>query len=423
MADLKNKYIYETYKSIVGLGTSGTSGIDGTMQPLTDGDGHELPIKVSETEVELESTTVKSLSISGYGQVIDENGYWTGEGGGGGGTGTSGTSGTSGLTGTSGTSGKNGSSGTSGTSGRNGYNGLNGTNGSSGTSGIDGAQGPSGTSGTSGVDGAPGTQNLIIDNVNTSVGTTLPSGTYYGITAITPPDANVYIPDNAQNVIAIGYHAFAMEDSIYLGHYGAAVPNGVVIGHNSYSNSGFVSIIGHQSGAGSNAGGSIIYGCNSSIDPNDDTQSFSCIILGNGNTTAGKRNIVIASDVSLTGDYNTIIGNATINGNESLAFGLGDPGLGTSQLFGDRNISIGKYNSILASDAIVIGNGSTANANGAVVLGDGLTGSTEDTLTVHKLQMADYETLSFANDTAAAQGGIPLGGLYHTGGILKIRIL
>jgi len=30
---------------------------------------------------------------------------------------------------------------------------------------------------------------------------------------------------------------------------------------------------------------------------------------------------------------------------------------------------------------------------------------------------------NFANDSAAASGGIPVGGLYHTDGIVKLRIL
>ena len=37
--------------------------------------------------------------------------------------------------------------------------------------------------------------------------------------------------------------------------------------------------------------------------------------------------------------------------------------------------------------------------------------------------MLDYATLNFADDTAAAAGGIPLGGVYHTAGALKIRIV
>jgi hypothetical protein len=32
------------------------------------------------------------------------------------------------------------------------------------------------------------------------------------------------------------------------------------------------------------------------------------------------------------------------------------------------------------------------------------------------------ESCNFANDAAAATGGIPLGGLYHTAGTIKIRL-
>jgi hypothetical protein len=126
MADLTNKYIYETYKGLIK--TEDNEPINGTLKPLSDGEGNPLPIEVSETEVNITGqTTVPNLFIAGYGEVINAQGYFVGEGGGGGGTGTSGTSGTSGLTGSSGTSGTSGQNGSSGTSGRNGFAGLNGT--------------------------------------------------------------------------------------------------------------------------------------------------------------------------------------------------------------------------------------------------------------------------------------------------------
>ena len=61
-------------------------------------------------------------------------------------------------------------------------------------------------------------------------------------------------------------------------------------------------------------------------------------------------------------------------------------------------------------------------AVGAVALGAGVTASTADTVSIKKLQMLDYATLDYADDTAAAAAGIPLGGVYHTSGALKIRI-
>jgi hypothetical protein len=35
----------------------------------------------------------------------------------------------------------------------------------------------------------------------------------------------------------------------------------------------------------------------------------------------------------------------------------------------------------------------------------------------------DFSTLDFADDTAAAAGGVPLWGLYHTSGAVKVRIV
>ena len=40
-----------------------------------------------------------------------------------------------------------------------------------------------------------------------------------------------------------------------------------------------------------------------------------------------------------------------------------------------------------------------------------------------KLQILDYANINYADDTAAAAGGIPLGGVYHNAGDLKIRIV
>jgi collagen type VII alpha len=152
MANLFNKYIYETYKSIVGIGQAGTSGlIPGTIQPLTDGEGNELPIRVSDTDVEVDYLTSKNLFIEAYGEVVDSNGNWTGPT-----QGLAGTSGTSGVDGTSGTSGVSGSAGVSGSSGTSGTAGTSGTKGSSGTSGTSGTTGANGSSGTSGVNGSSG---------------------------------------------------------------------------------------------------------------------------------------------------------------------------------------------------------------------------------------------------------------------------
>ena len=158
MASLLNKYIYETFKGLIK--TLDNEPIDATLKPLSDGEGNELPIKVSETDVEVGFLTSKNLFIEEYGEVIDQNGNWVGPNSGSGSSGTSGvngTSGTSGAAGTSGTSGVNGTSGTAGTSGTSGINGSSGATGSSGTSGINGTSGTSGQAGSSGTSGLNGT--------------------------------------------------------------------------------------------------------------------------------------------------------------------------------------------------------------------------------------------------------------------------
>ena len=176
MANLTGKTIYQTYPSVVGVGTAGTSGYTGAEAPLTDGLGNELPIKVSATKVKITSDTLesKTVSIEGYGEVINDQGEWQGPTGGiSGSSGTSGSSGSNGSSGSSGLSGANGSSGTSGSSGSNGSSGTSGATGTSGTSGSSGigVSGSSGTSGSSGIAGSSGTSGIGLNGTSGTSGT------------------------------------------------------------------------------------------------------------------------------------------------------------------------------------------------------------------------------------------------------------
>jgi len=408
MADLTNKYIYESYKSVVGIGTSGTSGLSADLQPLTDGEGHEMPIKVSETEVEISTVaTVKSLNIAGFGEVINEDGYFVGPGGGGGGTGTSGTSGTSGLTGSSGTSGINGTSGTSGTSGRNGYAGLNGSNGSSGTDGTSGTSGIDGAAGTSGTSGLDGSQNLYIQDVQAIVTTNPNYAADYGPLAdnvinIGAPSRILYMPVDVVDAIALGTYAACFSESVYIGKFGQAAPGSVVIGISAFSadySQMNNSIIGNRSG--------VYVGGNNNVFGSDDEVyggdfGFgSNNILGNGNTVAGQYINVIGSGMSVFGQYVNI--------------------LGSNQVAGNYTVAIGTENQIVGDDAIVIGR-SNLSTNGAMIIGNNITANTPNTLSINLLQSQDTVAKDFADDAAAAAGNIPVGGFYHTNGTVKIRI-
>jgi hypothetical protein len=98
-----------------------------------------------------------------------------------------------------------------------------------------------------------------------------------------------------------------------------------------------------------------------------------------------------------------------------------------SNIRGGDCIGIGTDINILgttSNNKIAIGTGAVCNdVSGAVALGAGVTAATADTVTIKKLQMLDYATMNYADDAAAATGGIPLGGVYHTDGALKIRIV
>jgi len=86
-------------------------------------------------------------------------------------------------------------------------------------------------------------------------------------------------------------------------------------------------------------------------------------------------------------------------------------------------VAIGRSATTSGDQSISLGAQTLSLANNSVAIGYGVTASTANTVTIKKLQMLDYGSLGYADDAAASTGGIPLGGVYHTAGILKIRIV
>jgi len=87
-----------------------------------------------------------------------------------------------------------------------------------------------------------------------------------------------------------------------------------------------------------------------------------------------------------------------------------------------RCVAVGHNSRTSANQTISLGADTVTTAENSVAIGYGITAATANTVTLKRLQMLDYASLSYADDTAAAAGGIPLGGVYHTAGALKIRI-
>lgn len=162
------------------------------------------------------------------------------------------------------------------------------------------------------------------------------------------------------------------------------------------------------------------------------------IAIGDNSITTGSTNgIALGKDASTNWGQQIAIGQgATANGvgagaimaigpfancnaNDSLAIGyIASVSSGSSS-----SVAIGTVAKARATNTTALGRGADATASGAVALGANVTASTANTVTIKRLQMLDYASLNYADDTAAAAGGIPLGGVYHTSGALKVRIV
>ena len=193
--------------------------------------------------------------------------------------------------------------------------------------------------------------------------------------------------------------------------------------------------------ANANGADSIALGSNARV--NAKTEA---IAIGIASQTTGNRSVSIGR-ASNAGENSIAIGN--FSGGAALrSISMAASGVNVQDNRPSDSVMIvpgtyGGVNDVTAVDSIVIGSGTSGtfragpgaiagiaigkgtlvSAAGAVALGSGITAATVDTVTIKKLQMLNYATLDYADDTSAAAGGIPLGGVYHTSGALKIRIV
>lgn len=126
--------------------------------------------------------------------------------------------------------------------------------------------------------------------------------------------------------------------------------------------------------------------------------------------------------------YSTAIGAESYNYNSerSVSIGaeakVGDAATTTGAIYGT---AIGFGAQCISDSAASIGRESLVPAGftGAVALGQNVTALWAQATTVNQLAVANYANLNFADDAAAATGGVPLGGIYHNAGALRIRIV
>lgn len=137
---------------------------------------------------------------------------------------------------------------------------------------------------------------------------------------------------------------------------------------------------------------------------------------GSQNTTQGKNGSIIAAQGSqLQGDTST---------NQYCFIGAGYTNIIATSL--RTSILSGEYNTITSSpnSSIIGGTGNTLSGKTSVVMVgcSGRTASISYATFVENLVVFNYASLNYADDTAAAAGGVVLGQIYHNSGALRIRI-
>jgi hypothetical protein len=134
-----------------------------------------------------------------------------------------------------------------------------------------------------------------------------------------------------------------------------------------------------------------------SLGHNAETAGERAIAVGNRTRASAFRSITIGQDIQNSSPYGTLINGVSNTLN-----------------------STGNYNNIFNGT----GNSITGTTSGATMIScSGRTATRNDATFVENLVVFNYAGLNFADDTAAAAGGVVLGQVYHTGGVLKIRIV
>lgn len=186
------------------------------------------------------------------------------------------------------------------------------------------------------------------------------------------------------------------EQGIVIGYQATMSKAGISIGANTDNNSGQGIAIGNNAATGS-------------LDE-------SCAIGFDASSTGNAGSLAVGRNSSASGLNGSAFGRNSSATNSGIAAGY------NAVASGNEGVAIGANTDATASESTALGYAAQATAQGAVAIGNSVTASTVDTTTLKLLQIANYASINFADDAAAATGGIPLGGVYHTAGALKIRI-
>ena len=264
--------------------------------------------------------------------------------------------------------------------------------------------------GTAGRDNSVGNNNTFIGQNAGQQNTSGSSNTFVGSQAgsyTTTGNNNTFVGDQAGILNTLGYsNAFFGDNSGYKNT--TAYENTFIGSFSGYENKTGVENTFVGTSAGQNNG------------------------VGSDNTYIGHR----AGNSNISGSNNTLVGNSAgfniTSGSDNTFVGK-NAGYyisnGSSAVSGsNRSVFIGtdvKSNGHNETNQIVIGYNAVGNGTNTVTIGNNDITDTylKGTLRASTAILAQVSSsYNFADDAAAASGGVPLGGLYHTSGTIKIRL-
>ena len=452
MADnLTGKKIKDTYQGLIKTNDNGPLGA--TASPLSDGLGNELPLSLSLTE------TIFSGSVNFSGATV---------------------SGLSGLQGPQGPAGVQGFQGPAGTNGVNGTQGFQGPQGPAASAGLIAGSAANSMASSPALTLNPATaSNTNTIALGNGARALEASAIAFGLNALADAPSGVVIGDstlaatagqsNRNNIVTIGRASRGAANSAVVGADNlASNQHQHLIGNNLRGNASFYNInVGSGTNLSLNGDYEISIGYFNVIGGLDTiaigrgitASNAGVVAMGQGVVTGGSNGVAIGANARSNANGVTIGPNATVgttgpttvvgssvsgSGPAASAFGAeasaggegavalgyravatGNYSIGISRLSnasGLQSIAIGYISTATAANAVSLGFSSNATAAGAVALGRDLDATTVDTTTTRRLQLIDTVAMNYVDDAAAATAGVPVGGIYHTAGTLKIRL-
>ena len=163
------------------------------------------------------------------------------------------------------------------------------------------------------------------------------------------------------------------------------------------------------------------------------TGSYSSFIAGGQNTVTTNQNAVaLGFSHSLSGNDSMFAfgenntGPSGANDNNSFMIGGNLTGVDGNMVLGFRNDTssypVTDYSNGLGNTKFVlaVGSSTSANSNALIITEGGVNRS--GVQQEPRMVFPSVVGFNFSNDTAAAAAGIPVGGLYHDAGVLRIRL-